>query len=92
MAGKINSTKSINEVPETTEAELKKQVDVALKVFEGEKLVEASIPKNFAKYIGPTHFIGINGVQIVLPVDGTKHQIPQSFKEHLDAFLENLTM
>lgn len=87
-----NTTKSINQAPETTEKDLELQVKQAAEMLKGEKLVEVSIPKHYVKAIGPTLFLGINGVNLVLPVDGSKHQIPKSYKEHLDEYLNNLTV
>lgn len=86
-----NTTENINS-PKVDEKELEQQIKNAANAFKAEKLVDASIPKNYLKSIGPTLPIGINGVFIVLPVDGTKHKIPQSFKDHLDAYLDNLTV
>lgn len=88
----VNTTKSINEVPETTVQELEAQVKKAAEMLKGEKLVEVSIPKHYVKSIGPTLPLGINGVMLVLPVDGTKHQIPKSYKDLLEEYLNNLTV
>lgn len=87
-----NTTKSINEGKKITNAELETQLKKAAESFGKEPTVEVSVPKNFQKYIGETLPIRINGVGIVLPVDGTKHKIPQSFSEHLSDYLNNLTV
>lgn len=86
----VNTTKSIQK-PQTNNADLKKQIKKAAAVFEKEEMVEKSIPKQFQKHIGPSLPLGINGVRIVLPVDGTKHKIPKSFANLLDEYLNNLT-
>lgn len=84
----VNSTKSMVE-PKVNDKELQDQIKKAAELFKKEKLVEVSIPRTFEKYTGPTLPIGINGVFIVLPVDGSKHKIPETFAKHLQDFLNN---
>lgn len=89
MSTKTNTTKSITSA-ETEHQSIKESLEQARAKFKDEKAVEVSVPKSFEKSIGKTLFIGINGVHIVLPVDGTKHKIPQSFAEHLSEYLNGL--
>lgn len=86
----VNTTKSATTLKETAVRELDNQIKVAAKALKSEKLVKASIPKAFEKNIGPTLPLGINGVQIVLPVDGKEYEIPASFKKLLNEYIDNL--
>jgi hypothetical protein len=83
-----NTTKSLTE-GQVTDKELQAQIKKAADVFKSEKLVNVSVPKTFEKYTGPTLPIGINGVFIVLPVDGSEHPVPESFAKHLKEYLNN---
>lgn len=75
---------------ETAERELEAQVKQAAKALEAEKLLKVSIPKALEKHVGPTVPFGINGVMIVLPVDGKEYEVPAPFKALVQDFLENL--
>ena len=86
----INTTKSASQVKETAIRDLEKQIKDAAAALKSEKLVKASIPKALEKHIGPTLPIGLNGVMIVLPVDGKDYEIPAPFKAILNDYLENL--
>ena len=85
----VNTTKSIG-AKETAIKDLEKQVKDAAAALNAEKLVKVSIPKAFEKNIGPTLLLGINGVQIVLPVDGKEYEVPSPFKAHLAEYIDNL--
>jgi hypothetical protein len=86
----VNTTKLAANQKETAERDLEKQVKEAAAALKAEKLVKASIPKALEKHIGPTLLLGINGVQIVLPVDGKEYEIPTPFKTVLNEYIENL--
>jgi hypothetical protein len=86
----VNSTKTIQAVKETAIKDLDKQVKEAAQRLNAEKLVKVSIPKALERYLGPTHLIGLNGVMIVLPVDGKEYEIPAPFKTILMECLDNL--
>jgi hypothetical protein len=86
----VNTTKLAANQKETAERELDAQVKAAAAALKAEKLVKASIPKALEKHIGPTLLLGINGVQIVLPVDGKEYEIPTPFKTVLNEYIENL--
>jgi hypothetical protein len=89
----VNTTKTMKEnVKETAERDLELQVKEAANRLNAEKLVKVSIPKNYEKFVGPTVPFGINGVMIVLPVDGKDYEVPAPFKEHIKAFLDNVQM
>lgn len=87
---KMNTTANIN-APQVSEVELNQQIKAAAAALREEKKVKVSIPKAFAKNIGPTLPLGINGAMIVLPVDGTEHEVPAPYKALLDEYLNNLT-
>lgn len=73
-----------------------KQIDAEVRKlgekFDKQKKVKRKINKNLQKRLGKTHYVGINGVGLVLPVDGTEFEIPQSFAEHLDEYLSNINL
>ena len=88
----VNTTKSATQAKETAEKDLEKQVKEAAARLNSEKLVKVSVPKAFEKAIGPTLLLGINGVQIVLPVNGEEYEVPAPYKAHLKAYLDNIQM
>lgn len=90
----VNTSKSINgqAVKEASQRELENQVKEAAKRLQAEKMVKVSIPKGYEKFVGPTVPFGINGVMIVLPVDGQEYEVPAPFKEHVQAFLDSVQM
>lgn len=87
-----NTSKSMTqgELP----AHIRRQIEASLAKskgdFDKEPKVSVSIPKNLANRIGRTLPLGINGVRIVLPVDGTKHEVPKSFADLLQDYLANV--
>lgn len=84
-----NTTKSMNE-PQVTDKDLQEQINKAGAAFKGEKKVKVSIPKALQKHLGPTLPIGVNGVFIVLPVDGTTHEVNETHAAHLQEYLNGL--
>ena len=90
----VNTSKSINGQAEkaTSLQDLEKQVKEAAEKLKSEKLVKVSIPKGYEKFVGPTVLFGLNGVQIVLPVDGKEYEVPLPYKEHVQAFLDSVQM
>lgn len=86
----INTTKLAEKAKETAERDLEAQVKRAAEAFKSEKLVKVSVPKVFEKNIGPTLPLGINGVMIVLPVDGKEYEVPAPFKALLTNYIDNL--
>ena len=87
MATKTNTTSSVNSTK--SDADLKRELENAKSAFANEKLVSVSIPKGLEKGLGQTLYIGVNGVFVNLPVDGTKHEIPETLAAHLQEFLAN---
>jgi hypothetical protein len=89
----VNTSKSLKEgIKETAERDLENQVKEAAKRLKADKQVKVSIPKGYEKFVGPTVPFGINGVMIVLPVDGKEYEVPAPFKEHIQAFLDSVQM
>lgn len=84
-----NTTASL-EKPQVNDKELQEQITKAAAAFKGEKKVKVSVPKALAKSLGPTLPVGVNGVFIVLPVDGTTHEINETHAAHLQDYLANL--
>lgn len=85
-----NTTASLtkNEAP-VTDKDLQKEIEEAAAVFAEEKKVKVSIPKTFEKHIGPVLALGVNGVFIKFPVDGTEHEVPETLANHLKTYLNN---
>ena len=88
----INTTKSVAKLQETAVNDLEAQVKAAAAAFKSEKMVKVAIPKAFEKAIGPTLYLGINGVSLVLPVDGKDYEVPAPFAAQLKDYLDNIQM
>lgn len=88
----VNTTKSAAQAKETAVKDLDNQVKEAAARLNAEKLVKVSIPKAFEKAIGPTLYLGINGVGLVLPVNGEEYEVPAPYKSHLKDYLDNIQM
>ena len=88
----VNTTKSVAKAQETAVKDLEGSIKQAAAQLKSEKLVKVSIPKAFAASLGPTLPLGINGVMIVLPVDGKDYEVPAPFKDHLKDYLDNIQM
>lgn len=86
----VNTTKSTQAAKEVAIKDLDKQVKDAALRLNAEKLVKVSIPKALEKYIGPTLYLGIQGVSLVLPVDGKSYEVPSPFAANLAEYLDNL--
>jgi hypothetical protein len=87
----INSTKSVNEAKSLSDKELNEQIEKLGLVFKNEKKRTIAIPVHYQKHVGPTWFVGINGVSMNIPVDGQKYEIPETFADHLQEAMNNLT-
>jgi hypothetical protein len=88
----INTTKSVKAAQETAVKDLEASIKAAAAQLNSEKLVKVSIPKAFEKAVGPTLPLGINGVMIVLPVDGKDYEVPAPFSALLKDYLDNIQM
>lgn len=86
---KVNTTKTMA-AKSVTDAELQKEIDKAKATFDGAKTVKVSIPALLAKNIGATLPLVINGVRIVLPVDGSENEVPEPYAKLLKKYMENL--
>lgn len=84
------TTKNMTEISDNVKEQIVESLKRAQEKFKGEKQVTVSVPKNLQRAVGQTLFLSINGVSIVLPVDGSKHKVPESFKNHLDQYIANL--
>jgi hypothetical protein len=87
---KVNTSKTMANV-ELSQADLERQIKDAAIILREEKKVKVSIPKALQKSIGLTLPLGINGAMIVLPVDGSEHEVPAPYKALLNDYLANLT-
>jgi len=84
-----NTTASLKAAP-LNDADFQRDLDNAKKKFAGEKLVKKKINPSLAQKVGSTLPMSINGVTLVLPVDGTEFQIPETFAKHLEEWQDNL--
>ncbi|PFF91217.1 hypothetical protein [Bacillus cereus] len=90
MTKNVNTTDSIKEAK--TDGDLTAEMTALNKELQNEEKVEVLIPKVYQKRIGQDYLpIGINGVFINIPL-GKKVQIPQSYKQLVDEFLEFTTL
>ena len=87
----VNTTKSMQEPSDNIAKQLEEDLQKAKRVFEKEKQVEVSIPKSLAKALGGTVYVAVNGVGVVLPVDGSKHKLPETLAKHAQDLVNNTT-
>jgi hypothetical protein len=88
----VNTTKSVAKAQETAVKDLEASIKLAAAQLKSEKLVKVSVPRAFEKAIGPTLYLGIQGVSIVLPVDGKDYEVPAPFSVILKEYLDNIQM
>ena len=53
--------------------------------YKDEEKVSRSVSPLYEPYFGKVMQISINGITIAFPIDGTTHQIPQTFADALDS-------
>lgn len=91
-----NSEQNINTVASMGQPNDDARIDLERKTlasqFAKEKKVKRKINKSFQSVLGTTHFIAINGVSLVLPVDGSDFELPETFAEHLDKQMAEITL
>lgn len=56
---------------------------------EGEQ-EEIAIPKILAPKLGDPYMIGVNGVTVLIPVDGKKHKVPKAHAKRIAQVINNL--
>ena len=54
-----------------------------LKIYNSEPKVRYSVSPLYEVYLGKVHQLSINGITIAFPIDGTAHEIPESFASAL---------
>ena len=84
-----NTSKTLKDAP-INDAEFQRDLETAMRAFAGEKKVKRKINPSIAQKVGSTLPMSINGVVLVLPVDGTEFEIPETFAHHLDEWIANL--
>jgi hypothetical protein len=84
-----NTTKSIGS-KKVTDKELNEQIAKLGAEFAKEKKRKVTIPKALEKNIGGTLEVGINGVFLVIPV-GQQVEIPETFADHVQEVINNIT-
>lgn len=89
MSKKVNTTQTVTKPK--TDTDLEKEMEKLAEQFRKEKKVKFSIPVQFAKHIGSTLYVGVNGSGINIPVDGKEYEIPETFAKHAQQALNNLT-
>lgn len=85
----INTTTSVK-AKEVTDKELEAQVKKAAAAVKDTKKEKISIPTVLQRHIGATLPLSINGVPIVVPVDGKEYEIPAPYAVLLREYLEAL--
>jgi hypothetical protein len=86
----VNSTKSVVNEKGVSDSELQAQIKKAAAFFKDEKKVKVSIPKAFAKTLGPTVPFGVNGIFIVLNTDGEEVEVNETHAKHIKQFIKDL--
>jgi|SRR5690606_19625481 len=74
---KVNTTSSIASSKKLTEAEYRRDLERVKRKLQEEKLVKISIPKQLRSVLGATLPVGINGVVMNIPVDGSEYEVPE---------------
>lgn len=87
----INTTKSMTEAGALTDAELKRITKAAEVAFGKQKQVEISVPIGLQKALGTEFYVGVNGVGVVIPVDGKTYKIPEVLAKHAQRMINRLT-
>lgn len=76
---------SIKNAPDATtnlhEAEMNKRRLV--ETYKSEPKVKTSISPLYQPYLGKNIQISINGITIAMPVDGSVHEVPESFADEI---------
>ena len=73
-----------------SEAEMKRDVERAVKILGEEKTKSISIPKQMAPILGETLRAFINGAEIRVPVDGESYDIPAPYYEIIKESLKTI--
>ena len=55
-----------------------------------EKKVKVNIPAVFQRQLGPSLFVGVNGNEVIIPVDGEDHLVPETLANHVKEYIKNL--
>lgn len=84
-----NTSESLKKAP-LKDADFQRDLEAAMKKFAGEKKVKRKLNAALAQKVGSTLPVCINGVTLVVPVDGTQFEVPESFAAHLDEWQANL--
>lgn len=59
-----------------------------LEVYKSEPTIARSISPLYKPYMGKMIQISVNGITIYFPVDGSVHQVPESFATEIDSRIE----
>lgn len=77
----VELNKQIHSEYMTTQARKKE----LLKIYRDEEKVSVHISPMYRPYFGNVMIMTVNGITIAVPVDGTVHNVPKTFAEHIAA-------
>ncbi len=70
--------------------ELDRRQKNLVNVYKSEPQVAVSIAPSYAKYLGRSVRISINGVSVAVPCDGSSHKVPESFAAEIHARMQKI--
>lgn len=80
-----SSTKKAPEAPVVNLHEAEKRKKALVETYRAEAKVSKSISPLYQPYFGKCLQISINGITIAMPVDGSTHDVPQSFADEIQS-------
>ena len=96
----INTVKSINEGNGEQETIIrrgkKSQVQISKELKDGikqaveEEMVEVTIPVALSGRMGNPYGFGVNGITVLIPIDGKPHKIPKAHAKRLAEIMANI--
>jgi hypothetical protein len=61
-----------------------------LKVYKAEKLVSVNVSPLYAPYFGRVMRVMINGISVYVKVDGTPHNVPETFADEINGRIAHI--
>jgi len=61
-----------------------------LKIYKAEPLVTVNVSPLYAPYFGRTMRVMINGISVYVRVDGTNHQVPETFADEINGRIAHI--
>lgn len=88
----INTTESVKEAQKgkkPTKADIEKSITKYESVLGKQKVMKLSIPKAMSSVLQNPLFVSVNGVSMVIPIDGEEHWIPEVLYNHAVSVINN---